>query len=421
MVILLYHSNMLSQEQLSQIPRSTLHSWKKFQHEDYYGFEMVKDYVADFNDIKQVFQRKYLHRSLKFVCLMSNGYQDVIKHVEKKNWVLREHAKSVTSSIQRLKNYSKITTKDACRLIGVSTDWYYRHRPIKTCFKSSISKCYTQYPSQLTLEEVSIIEKTVTKPENKGKTKVTLFYSLLRKGVLSCGLATFCKYARLFGHTSSKKEKINDHKIGFLATRPFEWLHIDITDVLSVEDGKQKVAFVKDNYSMALLHVKTIPRKADSNFIAKLMQETFELYNLFDATLPINILSDGGPENKGELLTWVATIKAPPCVKKITAKTDEFPYSNSMSERTHSIYKTEFMKGKISQNISQHEKSLQDFMQEYNYERFPVRLLGYSPMEVLNGKTPSRNLFKSAKEEARITRIEVNRNTHCTFHCKSAV
>ena len=64
------------------------------------------------------------------------------------------------------------------------------------------------------------------------------------------------------------------------------------------------------------------------------------------------------------------SINAPPVVKKITAMTAEFPFSNAMSEITHRIYKSEFMGGKHSEDLALHIASLNDFMEYYNYNRY---------------------------------------------------
>ena len=63
--------------------------------------------------------------------------------------------------------------------------------------------------------------------------------------------------------------------------------------------------------------------------------------------LPVHILSDGGPENKGVFLDWLGELNLPPIVRKVTALSDLFPFSNSMSERIHSIFKSEFYKSKM--------------------------------------------------------------------------
>ncbi|QMU63595.1 MAG: hypothetical protein GKR88_04400 [Flavobacteriaceae bacterium] len=183
---------------------------------------------------------------------------------------------------------------------------------------------------------------------------------------------------------------------------------MDITNVNTVEDGIQKVAFVKDNFSKAILHKASTNGKAGSEFIKKLFQETFEKYGLYNAVKPINILSDGGSENKGEFLTWIDSIKAPPVVTKITAQTKDFPFSNSMSESTHSIYKTEFLHGKYSLNEKSHLKDLERFVEYYNYHRFPTELYGLAPMEVILGKIPNKHFFREKIQDARKNRVRTN-------------
>ena len=178
----------------------------------------------------------------------------------------------------------------------------------------------------------------------------------------------------------------------------------------TLNDGNQKVAFVKDHFSSALLHKKSASGKAGSGFIAELLQETFEKFNLYNHKKDIHILSDGSSENKGEVLCWVKHIQALPIVKKITAMTEGFPFSNALSEITHSIYKTEYMRGKISQDIASHLKSLEAFMDYYNFHRYPCRLYGRTPMQVINGEPIDKQLYTNRISEAKINRTKSNRN-----------
>jgi hypothetical protein len=132
------------------------------------------------------------------------------------------------------------------------------------------------------------------------------------------------------------------------ASRVFAWLHVDITLVQTVNDGVQRVAFVKDNYSKAILGYTSADGSAGSQFIRTLFEEVFQRYDLLNAAEAINILSDGGSENKGSLLEWINQLEAPPGVRKISVNSPEFEFSNSMAESTHSIFKTEFMRRKHS-------------------------------------------------------------------------
>lgn len=207
MILLMYHSNMLSPEQIIQIPRTTRNDWNTFLHQDYFGYEMAKEYIADFDCIKEVLRNKHLRKGMKIMCTISNGYKGIIACIEGNKKLLRENANQITSSIEKLAKQAKLSLTKASHLIGVNTSWYYRHRTKKICRKSNLGKCYKQYPNQLSIEEVLTIEKIISIPENKSKTLTTLFYDSMRKGLLSCGRSTFSKYAKMIGYKKFRKIK----------------------------------------------------------------------------------------------------------------------------------------------------------------------------------------------------------------------
>jgi len=89
-----------------------------------------------------------------------------------------------------------------------------------------------------------------------------------------------------------------------------------------------------------------------------------------------------------------------------------------MSESTHSIYKTEFMKSKFSLNINQHFIDLDQFMLYYNYERYTCEHYGVIPMDVLNGEIHNKAKYKEPINEVRIKRIEKNKEfNQCLLQC----
>ncbi|WP_299223795.1 hypothetical protein [uncultured Psychroserpens sp.] len=81
-----------------------------------------------------------------------------------------------------------------------------------------------------------------------------------------------------------------------------------------------------------------------------------------------------------------------------------------MSEITHSIYKSEFMGGKQSEDQASHIKSLDAFMTYYNHHRYPCRLYGKTPMEIIKGESIDKSMFSETLSNARINRLEINRN-----------
>lgn len=409
---------MLTPEQLKTLPRTTRNNWRNFSHKDYDGYEIAKDYIADFDEIKDVLTNKHLKQGMKMMCSLSAGYRGILDKVQGSKKLLREHSKDIIFSIESLAIQGNLQVSESCRLLGVSRDWFYRQRNKKLCSKSLIEKCFRQFPNQLTMEEVGSIEEVVSEPSNFGKTKTSLYYDSIRKGIIACGLSTFYKYADLLGYEKWRKPKAKRRDVGLRATRPFEWLHVDVTHVRTEKDGMQYVAFVKDNYSKAILGFKTISERPGSGFIRDLFDETFKKYKLFDIADPINILSDGGSENKGEFIEWVGRIKAPPVVRKLTAKTDECHFSNNMSESTHSIYKSEFLRGRFSLNTKRHLRDLEIFVSYYNENRFPFEFYGLTPYEVLNGQKPNKGKFREEIQHAQKKRIEVNRKFNaCPLVC----
>ncbi|WP_439131431.1 hypothetical protein [Polaribacter sp.] len=373
LIILLYASGMLDTKQLCELPKTTKYNWNQFKHQNYYGNEWVSSYIKQFDDIKDVFASAFLYKSLRFLVETRKGYLNMLQEFSYNKQLLKLHADNIITSIEKMKSLANVNVKTACKYYGISKDWYYHQKRKLVCGISPFQKCYRQHPNQLAVNEISAIENLVIDPANFGKTKVTLYYHALRNGLVFCSKSTFNKYASALGYIKAKRFKYPSQK-GFRASRVFEWLHVDITNVNTLEDGMQKVAFVKDNFSKGILHYSSTNRKAGSEFIKNLFAETFTKFGLLNAIKPINILSDGGSENKGELLSWVQNIQAPPVVTKITAQTKDFPFSNSMSESTHSIYKTEFLNGKYSLNEKTHLKDLDCFVEYYNHRRYPTDL-----------------------------------------------
>lgn len=409
LIIILFASGMLSPYELSKLPRTTKHNWKQFEHNNYFGHQWAETYIKQFDDIKDVFQSKFTARAIKTILKTRRGYYKMLGELVHHKNLLKLHAKNIVTSIEDMARFSKVTIVKACKFYGISKDWYYAQKRKITCLTSVLKKCYRQYPNQLTLKEVTAIEFLVKDAENLRKPMTTIYYNAMRKNLIACGITTFRKYANALGYVKQKPKRTEPKK-GFKASYVFEWLHIDITNVQTIKDGVQKVAFVKDNFSSALLHYKSTSEKAGSIFIKELLQETFEKHNLYNQTKDIHILSDGGSENKGEVLSWVKDIHAPPIVKKITAMTDQFPFSNAMSEITHSIYKSEFMGGTYSQDQASHIISLNTFMEYYNHHRYPCRLYGKTPLEIINGDDIDKSMFSETLKNAKTNRLEVNRN-----------
>jgi len=415
LIPLLYTKGILDKNQLSDIPKRTLQHWNKHKNKQYDFENLVSPYLNELENIQKIYQQKQLKKTMKFILHLSDGYQKVLQNIHRSKRVVKQNKSFIMTAIHQIITTSGISTKRACKFYGVSSDWYYREKRKINCSLHIFKNCFKQHPNQLTFKEIIAIEKLVTNAEHYGKTKTTLYYFAMRNKLVFCAKSTFSKYASVLGYQQPKKPKLLAKK-GVRADRIFEWLHVDITLVPTLEEGMQKVAFIKDNFSKAILHYGSVSEKADSKFITKLFKETFLKFNLNDVKKPIHILTDGGSENKGAFSTWVNHFNAPPEVSKITARTYDFPLSNSMAESTHRIYKTEFLKGQLSRNKKQHLENLDAFVEYYNHHRFPNDLFGLTPIEVIHGNRPDKDFFKPHIAAAKLDRIAKNQSfNECAF------
>ena len=68
------------------------------------------------------------------------------------------------------------------------------------------------------------------------------------------------------------------------------------------------------------------------------------------------------------------------------------------------------MGGKHSEHLASHSASLNDFMVYYNYNRYPCRLYGKKPMQIVEGEDIDKTMFSEILSQAKVNRLEVNKN-----------
>ncbi|MGL5888897.1 MAG: hypothetical protein ACRC3B_03380 [Bacteroidia bacterium] len=135
------------------------------------------------------------------------------------------------------------------------------------------------------------------------------------------------------------------------------------------------------------------------------------MYKIGECVKHVSIVSDGGSENKGELLVWIAQQLVPE-VRKLTAGIDV--RSNSMSESIHHTLKNEYRErfGMPRDEVDLIER-LNKFVHYMNHEKLPIAHYGLTCWEVLNGERPDKKRFAVQMADARVIRLEENRSVSC--------
>lgn len=404
---MLYLQKLLPKDVIKQIPRSTRHAWNTHNFTATFGYEHCALYLNYFNNMSYAHRYAYLRQTFTIMVHLQKTILSIVQHSLTYKKLLRNQAKNVVLSITTLVK-NGLSVKRACRLFGIKKNWYNYHKNKNKCPQSILRICFKKHPLQLTQAEQNSIKNWIINPLNQGKNLTHLYYEALNSNIVHCSKNAFNRYAHLFGYAKVFRIPKAKKKPGFRATGIFEYLHLDTTYLPTMVSGVQKIILVKDNYSRAPLHYLRISSTLTSAMVKQVLEETFDKYQLFERTHNIQIITDGGSENQGEVNQWVGELVAPPCVKKITAKTSFFPFSNAMVEGSFHLFKHDFLKGKNPYDDKACDKFLEAFM-NHSGNRYFGELYGLTPNQVLAGEIPNKHLFKPQIEQAKLNRIEQNK------------
>lgn len=399
-----FYAEMLSPEQLAQIPTTTIDYWRKNNHVELFGYPWVSSFFSEYQEYNQNQKRKIIFKSTRLCVRLFASFSILCAGIKGYKTVLKNNAAYIITTIDYLAK--EIPFDKTCKIFNITTQQYYRWKNKVKCTASVLNLCYKTHPRQLTIGECSIIKDAVNEPANQRKKLSTILYSLMRKGKLFCSRSTFYKYANLVSERIIKRKgKKPSEKL--IATRIFEYIHIDTTLIPTIEDGTVRAVFIKDNCSKKILH-KGIVENGNSKWIVDLLLETFDMYKLLDQDEITTIVSDGGSENKGEVTQWIESLNSDK-IKKKTARTKEFIYTNNEIESVFHIFKHEFLPNEKITNKEQVRKYLQEFQFYNNNERYPISLHGLTPQEVFDGSIPDKNRFKTEITQATKKRYEKNK------------
>jgi hypothetical protein len=405
---ILFLLNLLPYEVVQQIPRTTQNDWKNKNFENCFGFVHCALYIKHFNDVAYAHKYSFTRYTLSIAISIQKTLLTITQQSNLYKKLLRTQKHNIVEHITTLA-HKGFSVAQACKLFGLKASWYHYHKRQMNCPLNALKACFKQHPNQLTYSEQQAIKQHIHLPENNNKNLTQLLYEALNKAIVFCCKQTFNLYAKLHGYKAPFKKPKAKTKKGFRASAIFEYLHVDTTYIPTLLDGILKLTIVKDNYSKAPLHYIITKMNVNSTIIKNILEQTFDKYQLFDRTHDIHIVSDGGSENKGDVLAWTTSIKAPPCVHKIIAHTDVFPFSNNMIESSFHLFKNDFLKREPVLHEKHLVKKVEEFFEHCQHRYFGEHY-GITPQQILNGEQPDKHKFKTQLQAAAIKRREDNKN-----------
>ena len=233
-----YFFGLLSKNQILNIPKSTLHDWKKIDPNNFIGSDIFSN--DDFLSIKKFYASKNRYAFHKAIDNIYVLFSAIFSVPEIRVLVENLFKKDIVNLIS---NYRDVLGfKNLIHLFGISNQKFYAWKK-NICNKSVLKKCYKIYYNQLSFNEVSIISSHLSDPDFFHWPLSAVYYYLLRNNILNISLSSFYKYANFLKLSSLHKPfKKLKQRTGIRASKPLEIIHMDITELRCL-DGSNAFYF----------------------------------------------------------------------------------------------------------------------------------------------------------------------------------
>ncbi len=389
------------------IPRSTRNYWKHQNFTQYLGFDLETQTELNKKVLRAVVQNKrYANMCRGLLCLV-NMLQVLVNSVSNKKALFRKNKLQLVEGFYRLKKYFPSATIEKRLLVTAAqiSRWKNEGR----CMLSALKLCFTVQTTQLTFEEQLKWKEYLMADKHRYLPVSSIWAKAQRENYLMIALETAYKYKNeLLGKV--ERPKCAKLKIKILATRPFEILHMDSTQLVLASKEKVYIHFIMDNFSRAILGA-IISYSSKSASVVQNLRNVIQQYNL--RYKPFTLFCDGGPENEGDVN---GLLKQPGvCITKVIANYLN-DTTNNMAEAWHKRFKQVILKMYAVKNVAELEHMLPEMIDFANRMYLPV-LDTLSPLEVLAGKQYHELQVAERMGLAQQQRIQTNRAINCRVQC----
>ncbi|MCC7301905.1 MAG: transposase [Bacteroidia bacterium] len=396
-----------------EIPYTTISNWRKEHSKKFKGSEYRDLHDQAFRVAGLEDKNRRLKQQMRSILRSYLSLRNILGPVIRKSGNDSDTQREVLSAIRYLIEVAGVHA--ALRIIGISRTQFqqWKLESQYKCFDSFISLCTKRHPHQLSLEEVEMMKRWMSKPELEHWPLSSIAAQALRKGSIIASLYSWYKYAKLVGH-ERKKWKKKSKGTGVITTYPNEYLHLDATQVDTISMGRVYICFIMDNFSRMILGY-SIARKKRFSLVIDALKNALEVLMKHPNHDDVNLVTDGGRENNNkdvsEFLSRLSGIK----MKKITAVHGFIP-SNNPVEVIHRVMKSCYLNRRSFVGTEDLDLYLQAAVKEYNEVRPHYRHRPLTPREVYFNIPLKFSVRRRMRNAAR-KRLKVNRCGSC-IQCK---
>jgi putative transposase len=396
-----HYCGQLSKAEKKLIPRSTLSCWAKSKITNDFKSNALWEKLDDIEPAHLIFENKKLAGENILLAHAAGGLSALVKNIA----LTVLDKKNIIDSIDKIKGFTNLPK--ACSYFSITCQQYYTWKNNTGCHQSLVNLCRKKYPNQLTDDEINGIKKYMTDEKYLQWSRATVYWQMCRTEGNRFAKSTFYKYCNLLGFGRRRGAiKSKKNTSGIKAAKVGEIIHVDITEIYTLNSQKVYLLFVQDNFSRNIIAFHA----ALSNNAA-LQAATIKkaLLNLKAGLNAVSIITDGGSENKGAVDTMLAQYF--PLAKKIVAKVD-IAFANNMVEALHYKMKYQVLPKAGFKNYEEVVAKLPLYVAAYNQMPHD-RLNGGTPQEIYTAILPDAAKRIAAIKAAAVMRLDKNRQFNC--------
>lgn len=261
--------------------------------------------------------------------------------------------------------------------------------------------------NQLAEKEVNVIRNFLNKPEYLHWNITSVYYKILHEKAAFFSRTTFYKYVHLLKLQRGRPDK-KKYLGGIRASAPKKILHADVTIIRTPDNVKLYIYLLVDNFSRFIMNWK-VSREYSARIAFENIKEAYYKYDLHKVNTVVELITDGGSENKGQVENFVNRDDIN--MQKIIAQVDII-FSNSMVEAANKRLKYDYLFTKRFSLHTQVEPYMNFAIPDFNGKPHSA-LYGLTPDEAFNGMLPDKDMYKKAIKQSVLKRKLVNLAQQC--------
>jgi putative transposase len=281
----------IEKEQYKLIPKSNRARWRKLEATKYWvpptGAEIYDhESIPLVQALAEIQRLKKLLRTMAYLLVLYKTIVQLLPLDAGHYLKIKPTAETCMKLLQR-----NIPSNRLWKWMPFSEHQWAAWGSRKVCQSSLLDLCRRTHPGQLTAAEVTVIKEAANSTDYLHWPLASVYYQLMRDGLLHCSISCFYKYCRLLDITRLKRKKKSQYQ-ALRADAPLKMLHLDVTIFKTANGSKCYLHVIRDNFSRAILACRVAATNC-SKVSMETLREVLLQYNLLEKEGTL-ITDDGG-------------------------------------------------------------------------------------------------------------------------------